>query len=100
MGKNLNPVIKFLLVLCLAAFGTGSTLFFFMPIKNAGIVLPGIFMILFGLFLYISFFSSRPLFNLGTVHRENEKSLAGCFCFPFFCSLIIQYKRPSRVFIG
>ena len=98
MGKNLNPVIKFLLVLCLAAFGTGSTLFFFMPIKNAGIVLPGIFMILFVLFLYISFFSSRPLFNLGTDIGKTKKVWLVVFAFLFSAALLFSI-RGSQGFL-
>ena len=95
MGKNLNLVITFFLLLFLAAFGTFSTLFFFMPIKNAGILFPGIFMILLLFFFYISFFSSRPLFNINTNIGKTKKILLFVFAFLFSAAFLFSIKGPQ-----
>lgn len=99
MGKTLNPIIKYFLLLLFTAIGTFSTIFFFMPIKNAGFLIPSILGILFLIFIYISFISNRPLFDLSVVKSKKKRITIFVFTALFSFLFLFSIKGSQEYLI-
>lgn len=91
MAIKLNRINKFLLCVLFAAWSTLATIFFFIPIRNAGIVLPVILGILFLLFYARSFIAEQPLFNFDNL-KKSKRNLTYLFALLFSFALSFSLK--------
>ena len=90
MYTKLNRTSRLLLCLLFAAWSTFSTIFFFIPIKNAGIVLPAILGVVFLLFTR-SFFAEQPLFDLHSMNKL-KRMVTLIFALLFSTALSLSLK--------
>ena len=94
MAPKLHRTSKYLLCLLLAAIGMFSTIFFFYPIRNVGLVLPFIVLVLLFLLLYKGFFSERPFIDYSKV-TSKKKVVIAIFAAIFSAALIFSLKGPQ-----